>query len=137
MSSTLRFTIVAATSLMIMGSLWGCTQESKKKVAKVRPAVAQTSIADQAKRAAPGGYTIEGDVVFVNNHTCAVSGSPLADKDLTKFQSRVAYDGPVEEFKGKTLVFNQCCNMCIKSFPDMWAKDRDTIMLAHGLLPRN
>ncbi|QQR89798.1 MAG: hypothetical protein IPJ88_16725 [Myxococcales bacterium] len=79
-------------------------------------------------------YTVQGDVVHVNNETCAMSGSPLDKKDLGKFQSRVTYDGPVAEYQGKTLVFNQCCEMCIKNFPEKWAKERDDIMRTHGLL---
>lgn len=68
------------------------------------------------------------DVYYVNNRECAMSDSPIAEKDLGRFESRVIYDGPIERFQGKTLVFNQCCSMCIESFPKKWAAERDEIM---------
>lgn len=68
------------------------------------------------------------DVYYVNNRQCAMSDSPIAEKDLGRFESRVVYDGPIERFNGKTLVFNQCCSMCIESFPKKWAAERDEIM---------
>ncbi|MBT8470455.1 MAG: hypothetical protein KJN97_17045 [Deltaproteobacteria bacterium] len=74
-----------------------------------------------------------GDVYHVNNRECAMSDSPIAEKDLGRFESRVVYDGPIERFKGKTLVFNQCCSMCIESFPKKWAAERDQIMAKFGL----
>ena len=62
-----------------------------------------------------------------------MTGSQLAEKDLGRFESRVVYDGPIERFRGKTLVFNQCCAMCIQSFPTKWAVERDQIMAKFGL----
>ncbi len=87
--------------------------------------------ADEAGEKAP--YRIEGDVVYVNNRLCAVSHSPLNPHKLSQFVSRVKYDGPAKDFRGKTLVFNQCCDMCIGKFPSMWTQERDTIMRFHGL----
>lgn len=78
-----------------------------------------------------------GDVYYVNNRQCAISDSPIAENDLGRFESRVVYDGPIERFKGKTLVFNQCCSMCIESFPEKWAAERDQIMAKFGLAAPN
>lgn len=86
-----------------------------------------------ATEAVESGYEILGDVVYVHNRTCAMSGSPIAEKDLGRFESRVSYDGPIERFRGKTLVFNQCCANCIESFPKKWAAERDQIMANFGL----
>ena len=86
-----------------------------------------------AANAAGNGYEIAGDVVHVNNRECAMSDSPIAEKDLGRFESRVTYDGPIERFQGKTLVFNQCCANCIESFPKKWAAERDQIMQKFGL----
>jgi len=83
--------------------------------------------------AADVGYEVSGDLVYVNNRECAMSDSPIAEKDLGRFESRVTYDGPIEEFSGKTLVFNQCCAKCIESFPEKWAAERDQIMQKFGL----
>lgn len=87
----------------------------------------------EAAKAVESGYEVSGDVVYVNNRTCAMSDSPIAEKDLGRFQSRVTYDGPIERFQGKTLVFNQCCANCIESFPKKWAAERDQIMRKFGL----
>lgn len=88
---------------------------------------------DDATESTRAGYDVSGDIVHVNNRQCAMSDSPIAAKDLGRFESRVQYDGPIERFRGKTLVFNQCCPNCIKSFPAKWAKDRDQIMDRFGL----
>lgn len=78
-------------------------------------------------------YKIEGDTVFVNNTICAQMGSPLSADFMGKFTSEVYYDGPIEQFKGKKLIFNQCCEHCAGNFPKKWAAERDQIMLTHGL----
>ena len=87
----------------------------------------------EAALAAGNGYEVSGDVVYVNNRECAMSDSPIAEKDLGRFESRVTYDGPIERFQGKTLVFNQCCANCIESFPKKWVAERDQIMHKFGL----
>lgn len=81
-------------------------------------------------------YVIDGETVYVNNGLCAVSHSRLDPQNLNEFTSRVRYDGPLEAFRGKTLVFNQCCEMCIKKFPDMWEENSDKILKYHGVLPQ-
>jgi|TARA_R110000868_G_scaffold308808_1_gene570251 hypothetical protein len=58
----------------------------------------------------------------------------MAEKDLGTFVSKVVYDGPDERYAGKTLVFNQCCAMCVEKFPEKWGMERDAIMHEHGLL---
>lgn len=83
--------------------------------------------------AADAGYEVSGDLVHVNNRECAMGDSPIAEKDLGRFASRVTYDGPIEQFQGKTLVFNQCCAKCIDSFPEKWAAERDQIIQKFGL----
>ncbi len=105
------------------------TDAQPESPASMMPSQAQTS--EAAGELA--SYRADGDVVFVNNHICAVSGSPLDPHTLGRFVSRVRYDGPIEKFRGKTLVFNQCCAMCIESFPKKWAMERDQIMRFHGL----
>lgn len=79
-------------------------------------------------------FEIRGDIVQVNNSICAQSGSQMAPETLGKFTSRVVYDGPDERFRGKTLVFNQCCHGCVLKFPAKWAAERDRIMRFHGLV---
>ncbi len=91
---------------------------------------------DAAQQADPV-QPAESDVYYVNNRQCAMTGSELAEKDLGLFESRVVYDGPIERFQGKTLVFNQCCSMCIESFPKKWAVERDQIMAKFGLANLN
>lgn len=78
-------------------------------------------------------YKVEGDNVFVNNTICAQMGAPLAPEAMGMFTTAVVYDGPSEIFKGKTLIFNQCCEHCVANFPQKWAKERDQIMRTHGL----
>jgi hypothetical protein len=78
-------------------------------------------------------YEIQGDVVLVNNRICAMSLSPMQEAQLGTHVTRVVYEGPLEKFHGKTLVFNQCCPMCVTEFPKKWAEERDQIMLYHGL----
>lgn len=86
-----------------------------------------------AAEEADAAEQVVSDVYYVNNRQCAMSDSPIAEKDMGRFESRVVYDGPVEKFQGKTLVFNQCCSMCIESFPKKWATERDQIMAKFGL----
>lgn len=81
-------------------------------------------------------YVVDGETVYINNRLCAVSHSRLDPQNLDEYTSRVRYDGPFEAFKGKTLVFNQCCDMCIKKFPNMWRESRDEILKYHGILPQ-
>ncbi len=88
---------------------------------------------DATSNVAAHGYEVSGDVVYVNNRHCAMSDSPIAEKDIGRFESRVVYDGPIERFRGKTLVFNQCCANCIESFPKKWDEERDQIMQKLGL----
>jgi len=83
---------------------------------------------NESANAVESGYEVSGNVVYVNNRDCAMSDSLIAEKDLGRFESRVTYDGPIEQFRGKTLVFNQCCANCIESFPKKWAAERDQIM---------
>jgi hypothetical protein len=78
-------------------------------------------------------YRIEGDRVYVNNTVCAYSRTPLHDEQLGEYTSEVVYDGPIKTFQGKTLVFNQCCPMCVDAFPGKWKDERDEIMRFHGL----
>ncbi len=117
--------LIAAVAGVALATTLGACKSNKSET--IEPEVSRQTISSR--------YTIDGDVVHVNNRKCAMSGSPLAENNLEEFQSRVQYDGPVEEFKGKTLVFNQCCNMCIKNFPGKWATERDAIMQEHGLVP--
>ena len=122
---------VAATA----GAVYWSTSQ-RNEAAKAAQAAAEATRTAEAAAAAKVGYEVVGDVVYVNNRQCAVTGSQLAEKDLGRFESRVTYDGPIERFKGKTLVFNQCCPMCIASFPKKWAAERDEIMRKFGLMDR-
>lgn len=81
-------------------------------------------------------YEIKGDTVLVNNHICAYSKSPMAKETLGTYTSKVVYKGnnpKFAQFKNKTLVFNQCCTMCLDKFPDEWKKNPEAIMTYHGL----
>ena len=86
------------------------------------------TLPNESPKAAESGYEVSGNVFYVNNRACAMSDTPIAEKDLGRFESRVTYDGPIDRFHGKTLVFNQCCANCIESFPKKWAAERDQIM---------
>jgi hypothetical protein len=87
-----------------------------------------------AARGETAHWTVEGGEVHVNNRLCAVSHSPLDPAKLDAYVSRVAYAGEDLRFAGKTLVFNQCCEMCVERFPKMWREDPDGILRFHGLL---
>jgi len=87
----------------------------------------------EAAHAADAAHEAVSDVYYVNNRQCAMSDSPIAEQDMGRFESRVVYDGPIKRYQGKTLVFNQCCPMCITSFPKKWAEERDQIMAKFGL----
>ena len=89
---------------------------------------------ESAARGETAHWTVEGAEVHVNNRLCAVSHSPLDPAKLDAYVSHVAYTGDDRRFAGKTLVFNQCCEMCIERFPKMWAKDPDAVLRFHGLL---
>lgn len=81
-------------------------------------------------------YEIKGDTVIVNNHICAFSRSPMAKETLGTYTSKVVYKGNdprFAKFKNKTLVFNQCCTMCLDKFPGEWKKNPEEIMTYHGL----
>ena len=81
-------------------------------------------------------YEIKGDTVMVNNHICAYSKSPMAKETLGTYTSKVVYKGnnpKFTKFKDKTLVFNQCCTMCLDKFPGEWKKNPEEIMTYHGL----
>jgi uncharacterized protein HemX len=93
---------------------------------------AQSEQRDAAEQA-DAAEQVVSDVYHVNNRQCAMSDAPIAEKDMGRFESRVVYDGPIERLQGKMLVFNQCCSMCIESFPKKWAAERDQIMAKFGL----
>lgn len=81
-------------------------------------------------------YKIIGDTIYVNNHICASSHSPMEKEALGIFTSKVKYNGTdplFKKFKGKTLVFNQCCEGCIQAFPKQWADGAEEILAFHGL----
>lgn len=82
------------------------------------------------ERASP---TVQGDMVSVNNTYCGVSRGKLAPDVIGQFVSRVEYRGSDPRFQGKTFEFNQCCNMCIERFPQMWAQNPDAILAWHGV----
>ena len=109
-----------------------CTRTTTEESEAVPPTPQQSTLPPGVGELAP--YRIEGDVVYVNNRICAVSHSPLREGQLDRYQSRVVYDGPDPRFRGKTLVFNQCCPMCIQTFPELWRQHRDRIMRYHGLI---
>lgn len=104
-------------------------------IAALLVAVAAVSVVVGSPRSErdESGFEVVDDVVYVNNRKCTMSGSTIAEEDLGRFESRVEYDGPIERFRGKTLVFNQCCPKCIEDFPAKWAVERDDIMRAFGL----
>lgn len=112
-------------AVAVGGALW--TRAGSRGGA---PEVEAAQRADAAEQAI-------NEVYYVNNRQCAMSDSPIAEKDMGRFESRVVYDGPIERFQGKTLVFNQCCSMCIESFPKKWAAERDEIMAKFGLTTIN
>lgn len=78
-------------------------------------------------------FVVEGDVVKVNNSLCAVSRSPMGPETLGRFVSRVEYKGADARFQGKTFEFNQCCGMCLESFPERWTRNADAILAFHGV----
>jgi hypothetical protein len=81
-------------------------------------------------------FEIKGDTVKVNNSICASSGSPMDKSTLGDFTNNVTYEGNDPKFakyKGKTLVFNQCCGGCIAKFPGQWKENPEKIMAFHGL----
>jgi len=74
------------------GALWGQGEQGDAiEVAEQSDAVTPNNAAE----------AIVSDVFHVNNRECAMSDSPIAEKDLERFESRVVYDGPIERFQGK------------------------------------
>ncbi len=128
--------IVKTMALMLMPGLFG--------LAACNPAPAPSASALRAGSAAPvrdvgepaemARYEVQGDTVMVNNTICAYSRSPIGTELLGQYQSRVRYEGPIAAFRGKTLVFNQCCPMCVDAFGEKWEAERDQIMKFHGLI---
>jgi len=78
-------------------------------------------------------YLIEGDTVFVNNQYCASSRTLMAKENLGKWISTVEYTGENPKFKGKKLIFNQCCSGCMQAFPTQWQDNSKGILHFHGL----
>ena len=124
--SSRAWTVAALLALAVGGAVGGAALW-----AQVGPR--STPVEIDAAEQNTAAERLVGDVYYVNNRQCAMSDSPIAEEDLGRFESRVIYDGPIERFKGKTLVFNQCCSMCIESFPKKWAAERDQIMAEFGL----
>lgn len=101
---------------------------------------AQAETASQQNQSkAPGEIAkpeVKGDTIYVNNKICAVSRTQMREADLGKFVSKVTYTGDnpkYKKYKGKELAFNQCCGMCLKSFPKKWSENADEILQFHGL----
>lgn len=81
-------------------------------------------------------YVVKDDVVNVNNTLCAESRGPLGKEVMGKFTSTVKYTGndpKFKKFKGKNLVFNQCCPMCAAKFDGKWKENAEEIMTFHGM----
>ena len=119
------------TFFVAAGLLVGCTPTSPL------PPKEETSAAE--KPASPGEkapFRVEGSIVKVNNRLCAVSRTRMAEGALGQFVSRVAYKGPSERFRGRIMVFNQCCAGCVQTFPKLWAERSEEILSFHGLLPQ-
>lgn len=77
-----------------------------------------------------------GTMMHVNNKICASSHTPMVENDIGKFTSTVVYSGSNPKFikfKGKTLIFNQCCSDCIEKFKTQWKENPEAIMEFHGL----
>lgn len=79
---------------------------------------------------------VMGKMVHVNNRICASSHTPMTEGSLGQFTSQVVYEGSdprYAKFKGKTLIFNQCCTDCITKFKAQWKDNPEAIMQFHGL----
>ncbi|MBI2608425.1 MAG: hypothetical protein HYW47_02370 [Deltaproteobacteria bacterium] len=111
-------------------AVFGCTQKNKTETTAL-PSQLTTQTESQEGEKAP--YEIKGETVSVNNQYCAVSHSKMEKEDLGKWTNTVEYKGDNPQFKGKKLVFNQCCGGCIQRFPQMWSDEQDQIMQFHGL----
>ncbi len=133
---------LAVTGAAIVGFVIFADSVSRTSPAPNAMQMAESTMRDNMKMpgaTAAGGehapYEVQGDTVYVNNRICAYSGSLMSQEQLGRFVSNVRYDGPDEKFRGKTLVFNQCCGMCLSAFPEKWERERDSIMRFHGLVP--
>lgn len=125
--------LMAPIAVLFAGCDRGGTDSPAKHMhAEMSPPITVADAPMRQGERAP--YHIDGDRVLVNNRICAVSRTPMPVDSLGTYVSEVEYDGPIEQFRGKRLVFNQCCEMCVKSFPAQWASGRDEIMKFHGLI---
>lgn len=131
--------LVTSSTLLVALSLLAAACSSGEPDARTddggrtpEPPSATTAPADESL-GETARYVVDGDTVLVNNELCGVSRTRMGPETLGKFVSRVTYSGPNEEFRGKTLLFNQCCAMCLDRFPKRWADDPDEILAFHGL----
>lgn len=82
----------------------------------------------------PEGPEIRADVIYVNNRRCALSGRVIPPEYRGRYQQRVRYDGPIDRYRGKTLVFDLGGYECARVFPAHWDEESAAIMREHGLL---
>jgi len=115
---------ILALLFVVVFIVGACTKKKPVQTARVTEKV---SVGEKSP------FEIKGDIVQVNNQYCAASHSWMKKEDLGKWTNTVEYKGSNPKFKGKKLVFNQCCGMCLERFPPMWEKDQDGIMKFHGL----
>ena len=92
-----------------------------------------TALAETGEKVTPMDM---GNMVHVNNKICASSHTRMDAKDVGKFTSKVVYRGSdpkYAKYKGKKLIFNQCCTDCIIKFKTQWKENPEAIMEYHGL----
>ncbi len=127
-----RFLIACAVTLVIIGAVEIYVLHV---ASRARSYDARTEASEETGVGEHAPYVIDDEMVYVNNQLCAVSHSALLKHEVGKYSSRVEYDGDYPLFKGKTLIFNQCCEKCVNAFPEKWKRERDHVLRYHGLIP--
>ncbi|HLB59423.1 MAG TPA: hypothetical protein VJL87_05005 [Bdellovibrionota bacterium] len=116
-------------------SMIGCTKHREPST-PAQPQATNNASSQTDDVGEQSEFKISGDKVEVNNHICASSKSPMEQEGLGRFTSEVVYQGSdprFAKFKGKKLIFNQCCEGCVAKFPEQWAENPEVIMAFHGL----
>lgn len=81
----------------------------------------------------PPGPEIRGDVVIANNTRCPMSGRLIPPDLRERWRVELAYDGPLEAYRGRTLVLNTGSAECAARMPELWRAERDAVIARAGL----
>jgi len=81
----------------------------------------------------PAGPEVIGDTVLVNNTRCPMSGRLIPPELRERWRVELAYTGPLDTYRDKTLVFNTGSAECAAQLPQLWRTERDVVIARTGL----